>query len=281
MTSSRLPRLRWRNFADEADAYHVARTAHTTRTPCAVHTHEFAELFWVNEGTGWHAINGDRCALSPGDLWFIRPEDAHGFSVSAGQRLVMTNVAFPVAAVAHLRARYFPRERHAWWAERTGLAARLTPAALHRLNEAADALARAPRDLLHLDRFLLNVFAELVSDTPEVRPATVPDWLAEACRQLRQPDRLAQGVSGFFRLAGRSSEHVARVMRKTMNTTPTDYLNAVRISQAAFQLRMTNTPVTQVALAAGFQNLSHFFALFRARHGCSPGRYRQRRATPG
>ena len=154
MTSARFPRLRWRSFADEADACHVARTAHTTRTPCAVHTHEFAELFWVNQGAGWHAINGAQCALSPGDLWFIRPEDAHGFSVSAGQKLVMTNVAFPVAAVAHLRARYFSRERHAWWAERTELAARFTPAALHRLNEAADSLARAPRDLLHLDRFL-------------------------------------------------------------------------------------------------------------------------------
>lgn len=280
MISSPAPRLRWRSFADQAEAYHIARTEHTLRLPCPVHCHEFAELFWVDRGGGWHEINGQRVALAPGDLWFIRPEDAHGFTVPKGQSLVMTNVAFPPEAVDHLRTRYFPREKRAWWANVTEPGATLSHVALHKLTEAADALAHAPRDLLHRDRFLLEVFAEILRDLPELNQIAVPDWLAAACRNLRRPEQLARGVRGFFQLAGRCPEHVARVMRKTMNTTPTDYVNTVRVAHAAFQLRMTHKPVTEVASEAGYENLSHFFAVFRQRHGCSPGAYRSRRAAP-
>ena len=280
MISSSAPRLRWRSFADVAESYHVARTEYTVRTPCPVHYHEFAELFWVDQGRGWHFINGRRVELAPGQLWFIRPDDVHGFSAPKGETLVMTNVPFLPPVVEHLRARYFPREKRAWWADTTEAAALLDKGALLKFSSAADTLAHAPRDLLYLDRFLLGVLAEVVRDTLEGNLDAMPDWLQSACRRFRRPEQFSTGVKGLFKLAGRCPEHVARVMRQTMDTTPTQYVNAVRISHAALQLRMTNKPVTQVALDAGYENLSHFFSVFRTQHGCSPGVYRGRLAAP-
>src|ERR1035438_184801 len=100
-----------------------------------------------------------------------------------------------------------------------------------------------------------------------------------ACRRMGEPEPLREGVTALFRLAGRSPEHVARVMRAMLGITPSEYVNRRRIAQAAFQLRMTARPVTEIAFEVGYENLSHFFHVFRRLNGTSPRSYRARLAA--
>ncbi|MDF3059480.1 MAG: AraC family transcriptional regulator [Rariglobus sp.] len=244
-----------------------------------LHTHDFAEIFWVNEGTGLHLINGRRERLQAGDLWCIHPEDSHALEVSGGDSFAITNVAFPSEALEWMRTRYFSGQtRWFWTKERRG--DRVDTARLHALNAAADQLAAAPRDRLHFEHFLLGVFSVLTGAREEEGLEGAPEWLAEACRGMRAAEAVREGVPAFFRFAGRSPEHVARVTRATLGITPSEYVNRLRIAQAAFQLRMTSRTVTEIALDAGYENLSHFFHVFRRLHGMSPRAYRERLATP-
>lgn len=280
MTYSAVPKLLLEHIAAPGEFGHVARPRLSRRRTLPAHTHDFAEIFWVNEGRGWHCINGRRERLEPGDLWFIRPQDVHQLVPVGAQLLAITNIAFPSEVLEWLRGRYTTG-----WTRCLGLPSaaggpvKVDAACLHLLNAAADKLAVAPRDRLHFEHFLLGVLVEIDSPPIDLGLAGAPDWLGEACRRICEPDRLREGVTAFFRLAGRSPEHVARVTRATLGITPSEYVNRRRIAQAAFQLRMTARPVTEIAFDLGYENLSHFFHVFRRLNGTSPRSYRARLAA--
>lgn len=272
--------LRWRSLVEAGARFHVARPRHTRRSLVARHTHDFAELFWVDAGEGWHLINGRRVSLNVGDVWFVSPTDVHEFELPAGGALSITNVAFQMETVEFLRARYFA-SNPAWWWGRTGVSPlRVEPSRLYALNAAADRLALAPRDRLAIEFFLLGVFSELGAEPVELGLNGAPEWLTAACRGIRQPEHFRGGVQAFFRLASKSPEHVARVARRILGVTPSDYVNRVRLAHAAFQLRMTARPVTEIALDSGYENLGYFFHTFKKEYGCSPRHFREKAAQP-
>jgi AraC family cel operon transcriptional repressor len=103
----------------------------------------------------------------------------------------------------------------------------------------------------------------------------MPDWLQRACEEVQRPELFARGAPGLVRAAGRSAEHVARTVRTHLRMTPSEYVNAVRMTHAARELRVTNRAITDIALECGLSNLSHFYALFRLAHGQTPLSYRR------
>jgi AraC family cel operon transcriptional repressor len=259
---------------------HVARPRLTRRRTLPAHTHDFAELFWVDEGRGWHLVNGRREPLLAGDLWFIQPDDVHQLVPVGTGSLAITNIAFPAEALEWLGKRYFPGEARWFWLPAAARGpVRVDAARLHALNAAADGLAVAPRDRLHFEHFLLGVFAALGGPPDELGLGGAPDWLGDACRRMGEAELLQEGVSALFRLAGRTPEHVARVMKARLGITPSEYVNRRRIKQASFQLRMTARPVTEIAFGVGYENLSHFFHVFHRLNGTSPRSYRARLAS--
>ena len=111
-------------------------------------------------------------------------------------------------------------------------------------------------------------------------PDDTPDWLAHACRAIQKRDNFSRGVERFLRLCGRSREHAARSMRRHLKTTPTDYVNKLRIAHAQRQLEMGGPDILDISLDCGIDNLSHFYQLFRAATGLTPRAYRLAHRKP-
>ena len=272
--------LQWRNVAPAGEAFHAARDAKTARNPVRLHGHDFAEVFWIDAGSGTHRVNGARVALRAGSLVFIRPTDAHAIEPSANETLHLTNIAFPRETYDHLKRRYLAKLWPAMSGARQPPAWQVGPSRLGRLNRQADELAQAPRERLHIERFLLNLFVELQFPADDPPPDDAPDWLLHACREIRKPEHFSHGAERFVRLACRSREHVARSARQFLGVTPTDYVNRCRMDYAAGRLAMSNQEITEIALDCGIGNLSHFYELFRARFNMPPGAYRKSRRKP-
>lgn len=76
--------------------------------------------------------------------------------------------------------------------------------------------------------------------------------------------------------AGLSSFHFLRVFRAMTGQTPRQLVIATRLRVAATTLRTTRTPITEVSMAAGFGDLSHFTTSFTRAFGVSPRTYRKR-----
>jgi AraC family cel operon transcriptional repressor len=272
--------LRWKNIAGGAP-FHAARSSLPRGRSLGEHGHDFAEMFWIDAGRGVHRVNGAELPLQPGALVFIRPRDVHDFVASGEGELRQTNIAFPRATLDALRLRYFPKKRWAFWhSDPLPAAMQIEPALLHRFNGWADELAAAPRELFHIEHFLLNILAELLRERDDLTPEGAPDWLARACRAVREHENFAGGAERFLALCGRSREHAARSVRRYLGVTPTDYVNAIRMTHARRQLEMTDRAILDIALDCGLGNLSHFYHLFHEQTGLTPRAYRLEHRRP-
>jgi AraC family transcriptional regulator len=71
-----------------------------------------------------------------------------------------------------------------------------------------------------------------------------------------------------------SKYHFLRVFRRLTGVTPHQYLISARMRRAALGLASSRHPVLDVALDAGFGDLSTFNKRFRATFGVTPTQYR-------
>jgi AraC-like DNA-binding protein len=77
------------------------------------------------------------------------------------------------------------------------------------------------------------------------------------------------------RKASLSSFHFLRVFNEVLGVAPHQYLVRSRLRYAARALAAGDRPVTEVALDAGFADLSNFVRTFHRAAGVSPRRFRQ------
>ena len=101
-------------FLSANEKFHIARVNITSSQDLSLHSHDYAEILWVEKGTGIHHVNGHQFRLSPGDLIMVRPKDRHTFS-SSGKGIVIVNVAFPVETLDYFRQRYFEWSNLYFW----------------------------------------------------------------------------------------------------------------------------------------------------------------------
>ncbi len=277
------------NLPPEACCSLVVWNYRSPKEPSAPHTHTFYELFWVESGEGCHWIFGERRVMKPGFLALVRPEDSHAFSVlEEGGEVSFSNFACYPSTWERVRRRFFgnqpvffaePDYRRREWM--------LDGAELERVRLLAADLHTGSSDSLTAEAFLVGLFSLLENRKKRLsRALTAPAWLAAACESIRVYPHFKEGVDAFVKRAGRSPEHVARECRRHFGKTPRDFVNEARLEYAAAQLCTSNHPILDIVFEAGFENVGHFYQLFRRRYGQSPRQYRlhyaaKERAKPG
>lgn len=111
--------------------------------------------------------------------------------------------------------------------------------------------------------------AETASSARDERRVTGALALIEA----RYAEPLTLGtLAGTARM---SPYHFLRVFRAVAGVTPHQYLMRTRLRHAAIALARSDQPITEVALAHGFGDLSNFVTAFGRLFGASPGAYRR------
>lgn len=151
-------------------------------------------------------------------------------------------------------------------------------ASLMVLGELAQATASG-RTAVGLDEVALvfvSRFAELVRGhrSPGERiPARDRRRAVEAALFLDEHAEAAPGLDALAAAAGLSPFHFLRVFRRVLGVTPHQYGIRVRLRRAA-HLLVTEAPITEVAYAAGFGDLSNFVRSFRRAAGVSPRGFR-------
>jgi AraC family transcriptional regulator, dual regulator of chb operon len=270
------PTLRLGDFTRPEHVFHIARTLIDQRYALAEHTHDFAELFWVEHGTGLHHINDTEIALSAGDLLAIRPADVHRLSASDANGFTLVNLAFHEDTLRFLQR--YPVGTALFDAHPPlPDARRLSSARIRALAGAADALSAGPNAQLALDHFLLYLLTSLEAPAPTwVDCSACPEWLQALIKHAEQPEHFERGPKHLAGLVNRTPEHVTRELRKHTGLSTIELITRARLNFAEAQLRMTTESITDIALACGFSSLGHFYKLFGGRYGIAPRAYRLR-----
>jgi AraC-like DNA-binding protein len=100
--------------------------------------------------------------------------------------------------------------------------------------------------------------------------------VAEVLHHLESNAVQSLRLEDLARMAGLSRYHFLRAFKSVTGVTPHQWILRARLRDAAHRLVTTCASVTEVALEAGFADLSNFIRSFRAEYGVSPLGYRGR-----
>ena len=84
-------------------------------------------------------------------------------------------------------------------------------------------------------------------------------------------DITSKSLSELFFL---SHAHFCRKFKETIGFSPAEYINGVRVNEAAKLLNAGGMSVTEIAARTGFSNSNYFGGVFKKYMGVSPRKYR-------
>ncbi len=260
--------MRQKSILLDGQSVHLTRATVLPRRPKTLHTHDYVELFWVQNGIIRHHSEDGVNTLSEGTLVVVPKGKAHALQGKGDHAMVVmlclattltNNIAkrhTPCARVVHaLCIREFARD----------------PRQMAALNQAAMRLERSPCDALSAEAFLLPLLVDLL-DEPDFTDA--PPWLSKAYSDAQDPAIFREGAAGFVALTGKAHPHVSRTMKQHSGQTPVQYINDLRMNYAARALTGSSDALPEIATDIGLQNMSHFHKLFRAKFGVTPAQFR-------
>ena len=257
------------------------------------HYHPEAELTLIEEGSGRRFVGDHIGHFEPGDLVLLGPNVPHAWR----------NETMPLPPGARTRSIYV-HFRTEWLEETTELRHELQE--IRRLlTRAGGGLsftgperergARALRSLLEgsgLRRLLkwlelLQDLAESGGGVPLSSAGFAPVLDDLACERIR---RIHQHVYHNFRsgiahqelarMAGLSPAALSKFFRRTTGRTLTEFINEVRVGEAARHLMDSTDNVSAIAYAVGFESLAHFNSSFRRLKQVNPSRFRELHRKP-
>jgi AraC family transcriptional regulator len=121
--------------------------------------------------------------------------------------------------------------------------------------------------------------AAAVCANGDARPVDIPARderrAAEIARLLESTYHRPHSIVDLAHRAGISPFQLVRTFKRVTGTTPHQFILRMRLRAAARLLRTTALPVTEIAYAVGFEDLSNFIHSFRAEFGMSPSAYRR------
>lgn len=134
---------------------------------------------------------------------------------------------------------------------------------------------------IYFKKILLRIVADCILH-PKLQPRLhrLPGWLAGALSRTEEAFDPYWSVHDLARMAHCSPEHLSRSFRRHLDTTPSEYLNELRLNRAAMLLKNSNLEIREICDESGFRNLNYFHRLFKKRYGRSPRQYRGRNPMP-
>ncbi|WP_162176621.1 AraC family transcriptional regulator [Deinococcus frigens] len=244
------------------------------RQAFARHTHEVFTVGVVHQGAAAFWNRGAEHVAQGGSVMLINPDEVntgHSFAESGYVHLVVYPSAEQLQMVAgqitgkSVSRLYFAQSV----ATAPEVARRLTAA--HRLLVTPEATQLAQEMALQdaLVCLVSSLGEKNYKPQPMGREPSIAGWVREyleehACENVSLDD--------LARLTQRSSFHLTRVFGREFGLPPHAYQVQVRIRRAQGWLR-AGQGLTQVALAAGFNDQSAFSNQFKRHVGVTPGQY--------
>ena len=256
--------------------YAILSSFQNTKFP---HSHDFFEFFLVVEGKQELDINEYSMTLGPGALVLIRPNDLHSRRyIENGYHI---NIAFS-SAIAKSLFEYlgngYPSEQL--------LLPEIPPPYVTLNKTESDRIQKRMKELYavsltdtdlqrtKLRTLILDIFVHYFSKSINQGPER-ESWFEHLIHEMEKPSNLSEGLPAMLRISKKSHEYLCRVFKQYLNLTPTQYINDLRLNYAANYLIHSDIPILDICMTAGFDNLSHFYHLFKNKYNITPKQFRE------
>ena len=127
---------------------------------------------------------------------------------------------------------------------------------------------------LIIDGLMLEMMGEATRRDRLKNDAHPPRWLEQAREILHADFAKSLKLADIAQAVGVHPVHLAQTFHKSYRCTVGDYVRQLRIEYACQQLATSESPIVEIALAAGFCDQSHFTRTFKRLTGTCPSQYR-------
>ncbi len=231
----------------------------------AKHCHELSQLCFVREGT-FSEVYGKK-SREVGPLTLIaRPSDemhSHRF-YNAGARCFVIEVGRE--SLQRVREHSLVLDASAEF--RGGLLAWLAKRLYDEFHYEDNASALA------IEGLTLELLSEASRRQVKISERKPPRWLEHAREFIHGHFSESVFLEDVANSAGTHPVHLARVFRQFHHCTVGEYVRQLRIEFACREVSLTDRPLTEIAVAAGFYDQSHFSRTFKHIVGLTPSEYR-------
>jgi AraC family cel operon transcriptional repressor len=251
------------------------------KTITTIHSHNFYELFLIVKGEVMHLINDKVQKLTEGTLVFIRPTDIHCYQRSDKKECQIINLAFRQSTIKELFAflsngfpsdfllnSKMPAQINLSTSEREMLVVKL---------EYLNTMSREDKTKIKTTMrvLLFEIFTKYFSSKFDNEKKQTPEWLESLLSEMQKKENFVGGIKRFYQLTNKTPEHLSRVLKKYFSKSPTDYINELKLNYAANLLSNSDENISFISIEAGFENLSHFYHLFKKKFNTSPADFRK------
>jgi AraC family transcriptional regulator len=127
---------------------------------------------------------------------------------------------------------------------------------------------------LAMEGVLLEILAESARAIGEGSAAHAPAWLRRVKEALDDTYLQSPSLADLSVIAGVHPVHLSREFRKHYQSTIGEFIRKRRIEHACKMLTNSDTALSEIALACGFSDQSHFCAMFKGHTGLTPAKFR-------
>ena len=260
-------------------------TLHATYQDVPTHWHDEAELTLIVRGDSTYTVQLESEHVTVGDIVFVPPHVLHAVTTGGGDMESDTFVFHPNllgAATADVcTLRYLAPLS----------AQKLTPPTVIRKDHPAyDQLLRIIRDMNRTWEtrqvgWELMIKAHLLTALAVLMPYCTKDS-AELALRTEHAEKIKTALEFMDRNYGEeiaiadvaaacyfSQYHFMRFFKKYMGMSCGEYLKNLRLEKAAQAFARGNTVIMDVAMDAGFRNLSYFYREFQKKYGYTPKQF--------
>lgn len=238
----------------------LTETAYPPRLKLPEHAHQTAYFCFTLQGTFTEAYGRRSRTCRASTLVFHPPEEVHSDLFYSRVR------CFNVQIDEHLHRQMVGLSQPADFQGGT-------------LTHLATKLYREFREMdevsaLVLEGLALEIVAEAARSVKTSKRAP-PPWLTRAREMLHENFAEGLTVADVAAAVGMHPTHLAREFHRYYRRTIGEYVRQRRVEFACRQILASDAPLSEVAMAAGFFDQSHFGRTFKRLTGMSPAAYRR------
>ncbi len=251
----------------------------------------FARIHYVSEGEAAIIVNDEVIKLRPGHLYLTPAYAHHSYDCSDKLSLYYIHIYENPEIRSSIFDRYtFPKEiksdqlletviQHLY-ALNPGRELKIyDPKSYDNSIElmknmalqTASPFARASENQAIIHLLMSRFLSEATNKIPQVekRLLRVLDYIDE---NIHHPISIEQLANQIFI----SKDHLIRLFKKHINTTPVNYINQKKIEKAQLMMLVEEDNIQQLCFRLGFENISYFNRLFKKLTGETPMSYKRR-----
>ena len=271
----------------EKDCFHIVER-HKTEFTYPLHRHKEFELNFIEHGAGVRRIVGDSVEeIGEYELVLVGSEVLEhvweqGSCNSKDIREITIQFSHDLLSSDLLSKSQFASIRKMLALAEHGLA--FPVSAIMKVYSALDTLAMEQEKFVQFLKFLYILYELSLADDVKVLASSS---FAHTSRnkESRRVQKVKQYINDHYSeqlrlndlaaLAGMSPVAFSRFFRVRTNRTLSDYIADIRLGFAARMLVDTTRNISEICYECGFNNLSNFNRMFKAKRGSTPREFRE------